>query len=351
MALNDEIPNAAPGSDERDPGLGRVYGAAPRDEPPARLDAAILAAARREVGARPRPVSALRAWRVPVSIAAVVVLSVSLATLVREDGGDELFQAVRPDVPRAAPPAARAPQPAEGAAKAEAKEARPAGQGVPSADAPASPPADTRNRDATGTSSRAQERGSSRQSESESAPKADPKPFQDAPEGAGERAASPPPVVDDSARAPAAIMKRSRAPEMPPRPPEAAEATAPEARRPPSASAKAAPTAPSRAMRSERDMPAREDTAGPAMGGAASAPRSTEAQQARDLMSDPMRESAPVLQPRVAAMVKELDVQPPERWLERIQALRRDGQPAEARDLLAEFKRRYPVHPLPPELQ
>jgi resuscitation-promoting factor RpfA len=349
MALNDETRNAAPGSDERDPGLGRVYGAAPRDEPPARLDAAILAAARREVGARPRPVSALRAWRVPVSIAAVVVLSASLVTLVREEGGDELYQAVRPDVPRAAPPAARAPQPAEGAAKAEAREAPPAGQGAPpSADTPASPPADTRNRDATGTSSRAQERGSSRQSEP--APKADPKPFQDAPEGAGERAASPPPVADDSARAPAAIMKRSPAPEMPPRPPKAAEATAPEARRPPSPSAKAAPAAPSRAMRSERDMPAREDAGGPAMGGAASGPRAMEAPRVTGELSAP-RESTPVVQSRVAAMVKELDVQPPERWLERIQALRRDGQSAEAQDLLAEFKRRYPVYPLPPELQ
>ena len=50
-------------------------------------------------------------------------------------------------------------------------------------------------------------------------------------------------------------------------------------------------------------------------------------------------------------MVKELDAQPPEKWLERIQGLRREGQAVEANDLLAEFKRRYPGHPLPPGLQ
>src|SRR5688572_33421171 len=104
MALNDDIRNAAAGSDERDPRLARDYGAAPRDEPPAHLDEAILAAARREVGARPRPLAALRNWRVPVSIAAVVVLSVSLVTLVREEGSDELYQTTRPEVPRPVPP-------------------------------------------------------------------------------------------------------------------------------------------------------------------------------------------------------------------------------------------------------
>src|SRR5688572_31990764 len=125
MARSDDIRNAAAGSDERAPRLARVYGAAPRDEPPAHLDAAILAAARREVGAGPRPLAALRAWRVPLSLAAVVVLSVSLVTLMREEGGDELYQSARPDIPRSAPPAAPAPQPSEDAAKAAAREMSP----------------------------------------------------------------------------------------------------------------------------------------------------------------------------------------------------------------------------------
>ena len=91
MSTNGRIGDGMPGDADRDPGLDRLYRDAPREEPPAHLDAAILAAAHREVGARPRAASArLRAWRVPVSIAAVVVLRVSVVTLVREEGGGQL---------------------------------------------------------------------------------------------------------------------------------------------------------------------------------------------------------------------------------------------------------------------
>ena len=54
---------------------------------------------------------------------------------------------------------------------------------------------------------------------------------------------------------------------------------------------------------------------------------------------------------RVAALVKEFEAQPPEKWLERIEALRREGRKGEADELLAEFKRRFPNHPLPPGLR
>jgi hypothetical protein len=72
---------------ERDATLTAVYRAADQDLPPPALDSAILAAARREVGARPRPVGHGfgHAWRAPLSIAAVIVLSVSLVTLMREE--------------------------------------------------------------------------------------------------------------------------------------------------------------------------------------------------------------------------------------------------------------------------
>jgi hypothetical protein len=72
---------------ERDARLTAIYRAAAQDAPPAALDAAILAAARREVGARPRPAGfAFRSsWRTSLSIAAVIVLSVSLVTLMREE--------------------------------------------------------------------------------------------------------------------------------------------------------------------------------------------------------------------------------------------------------------------------
>lgn len=98
MALN-------PGSDmEHDATLAAAYRAGAHEEPPAHLDDAIRAAARREAGAGPQRISRLRAWRVPVSLAAVVVLSVTVVLMVREEGGDRL----EPAPPRVAvaPPSA-----------------------------------------------------------------------------------------------------------------------------------------------------------------------------------------------------------------------------------------------------
>jgi hypothetical protein len=53
----------------------------------------------------------------------------------------------------------------------------------------------------------------------------------------------------------------------------------------------------------------------------------------------------------VAALLKEFEPQPPEKWLERIEALKREGRQAESDEMLAEFKRRFPTHPLPPGLR
>ncbi len=81
----------------RDAALTAIYRAAPADVPPATLDAAILAAARREVRARPREAGfSFRSLRVPMSIAAVLALSVSLVTLMREEA-PELTEPPRAD--------------------------------------------------------------------------------------------------------------------------------------------------------------------------------------------------------------------------------------------------------------
>jgi len=71
----------------RDAKLAALYRAAAREEPPPALDDAIRAAARRAVASRPQRVSKsfIRAWRVPLSIAAVMVLTVSLVTIMREE--------------------------------------------------------------------------------------------------------------------------------------------------------------------------------------------------------------------------------------------------------------------------
>jgi len=97
-----------------DPDLARLYREASREAPPPHLDAQILAAAHREAGSRPRaigdgagedaysPVAKHRSWRVPLALAAVIVLSVSILTL-------------SPEIRDVAPPeraeTARAPQP------------------------------------------------------------------------------------------------------------------------------------------------------------------------------------------------------------------------------------------------
>jgi hypothetical protein len=65
--------------------LSRLYRDAARPEPPRALDDAILAAARRATGERPQNLRSSRRWSVPFALAATVVLSVSITTLVYEE--------------------------------------------------------------------------------------------------------------------------------------------------------------------------------------------------------------------------------------------------------------------------
>jgi hypothetical protein len=61
-------------AEREDDKLAERYRALGREEPPAGLDARILAAARRAASARP----GLRRWALPLSLAAVIVLSVTV---------------------------------------------------------------------------------------------------------------------------------------------------------------------------------------------------------------------------------------------------------------------------------
>ena len=65
----------------QDKQISRAYQALDKETTPSALDEHILAAARREAGSRPQKVSFSRRWAVPVSVAAVIVLSVSLFTM------------------------------------------------------------------------------------------------------------------------------------------------------------------------------------------------------------------------------------------------------------------------------
>jgi hypothetical protein len=71
--------------------ISSLYQKASAEQPPAHLDAAILAAAKREVHAKPRSLSPFSTkWTLPFSLAAVVVLSVSIITLVQKESPMEM---------------------------------------------------------------------------------------------------------------------------------------------------------------------------------------------------------------------------------------------------------------------
>ena len=82
-----------PGTDmnmEHDAQLAADYRRAAEEMPPAALDERIRAAARREVGAGPRRASRRPAWQVPLSLAAVVLLSVTVVLMMRDGGVDRV---------------------------------------------------------------------------------------------------------------------------------------------------------------------------------------------------------------------------------------------------------------------
>lgn len=95
--------------DLRDPNVDRAYRETPPDEPPPELDERIRAAARRAVGTRPRSLeqqasderrrSWASRWRVPLSVAATLVIAATLTVMVQEEER-------RPAAPATAPASA-----------------------------------------------------------------------------------------------------------------------------------------------------------------------------------------------------------------------------------------------------
>jgi hypothetical protein len=108
--------------------LSRTYRSAAQDEPPADLDAAIRAAARREVQARPQPLGRfqLRRWRTPLAAAAVVVLSVSTVMVSMHERPDEWPQAQSVVIPQlGGAPSVEPQMPADQPSKPEVEAAAP----------------------------------------------------------------------------------------------------------------------------------------------------------------------------------------------------------------------------------
>ena len=332
---------------DRDPGLDRVYALGEREEPPARLDDAIRAAARREVGARPAlQGKTRRAWYVPVSLAAVLVLSVTLVTLMREEGADRFdvpppAAVPPPDVSEKTPPHALRSEPAP------APKGAPAARGItPPPLAAAIPETDVRR----------------------------------------ERAATE--VRDDRSRQVESVLSRAQtsrtpsgatveegqlaAPSRPTTPPVQAQekaAVSKEVNQGPAAagtmSDRAAPFAMSPAARSAVPADPVARRAEPGLGSGASpefaaGSPSQEAQPkvvpppAKPMVVPPtVKPASPPTEVGTGALASRARVwagfepQPPEKWIERIEELRRTGREAEAREMLEEFKKRFPEHRLP----
>ena len=330
---------------ERDARLEALYHAATRDEPTQALDDAIRAAARRAVSSKPRsavsPFS--RAWGVPVSIAAVIVLSVSLVVVIR----DEAPEMVKP--PRADAPATSAERRQEPVASDRASS-------VPEASPPPKP------KQSNGIRLDA--------------------PQQALPPDAGIRDnAAPPsamqPQKDERAMgqlrpAPSLLAKRSPAEAFP----------APGAARDKASASDEQPSLPPKEeMRRDDDAVSESKTHSERNQSQAKATPSvsaeTKTQRQRELEADSADSTprarvaaAPESNPAAAAVAAPpvsgtmakpaspaadamqgyVDL-PPEKWLERIADLRKQGRIEEAKASFTAFRKRYPEHPLPAALK
>lgn len=322
-----------PNDTEHDVKLAALYRAAGDEQPPPVLDDAIRAAAHRAVASRPRLAGSpfIRSWRVPLSVAAVVVLSVSVVTLMREESPE---MADTPGVDTSAPRStAQSGRSTEDYAATVAGELAPAerksqGLGLKPPQ-PSSSSAIGIRREADSVSSVAKLRKEATAAERLDADvspvlpgkKVIPEAF---PGTTGMRdnqpaasAEQPRQAVKEDARRDSAASGPQRSSAVPPAPLEA--------------KAQAGSEAGSSLREPERMR----------------APVSPAAKPATPSIAKPLPQSAP----QIAGAVQAYAGLPPEKWLAYIEELRRQGRLEEAKVSLAEFRKSYPNYPLPAGLK
>ncbi|MFO0252681.1 MAG: hypothetical protein ACK52V_01050 [Betaproteobacteria bacterium] len=109
----------------RDPQLEAAYRAGSAELPLPRLDERIRAAARREAGSGPRALGVPPRWRAPFAMAAVLVLSLGLVLILRDQGADRLDGPPLASTETTPRPAAADPVPAAPPAAASASPSAP----------------------------------------------------------------------------------------------------------------------------------------------------------------------------------------------------------------------------------
>lgn len=346
MALSDHDKGAIrdPG---RDPVLDRLYAESAREEPPARLDAAIRAAARRAVGARPRSLGAIvRAWRMPVSVAAILVLSASLVLLMKEEGADRFYEAPSPAVLQ--PEVAEDTQPDASPSQASRVPQGTATQSAAERAPPPAPPKEAqtarRERPAPGTRNdlrRQTESVVSGVEPSQGPPAAS---AEERPSKAQESTGSPPEANDGLLAAGKALRsERAARPAAPPPAKSVAQGEALAKRTEPEAGARGS-------LDQAAQSPYLQQEAGTPL---------ADARPPAKPMTSPRVQAKPApsfAEPGAGALASRVPIwsgferQPPDKWVAYIEELRRAGRETEAREMLEELRKRFPDYPLPAPL-
>jgi len=330
------------------------YRAESQEDPSAHVDDAIRAHARRAVGARPRSAGSPfgGSWRVPLSIAAVLVLSVTLTVMVTRQ---------EKHLPSAEQPAARDTLSEHAPAAAPAETQTPQAESQP-------PPAAKPSADAKENAL-----GKRHKSRATRAPEQQAPPAKDL-----SRAPTPAPSFDESA-ARGELKKQAEpfpaSPAAPvPAPPAAAPPPTPGAA--PSPRAEPAPSSvpESKVMAPAAPVPEQERDSIAAGGAAVDAPRQRSLADAgvKPLSSNAAQAPAKLkaeeatgsLEARVAPQRRQAAAEEtqtraasaaapwesdPKAWLRHIETLVRDKRMTEARDSLKAFRQRYPSYQLPAE--
>ena len=295
--------------DPQDKNLAALYREASQEQPPAGLDARILAAARATASPAvgTRPASGVNRWKLPVVLATLAVMTTTITLLVQDEEAGRLD---KPDTTLRKPPPAPAP--------AASEPAGPTG----SAAAPAPKPVEARRKEAMPPQAQ------------DSAPPP----------------AAPPPAVREeasAAKAEAAVPEAARSIGG-----LSAEKKATQSA--PAADALGSAGAPANAAKVQvfKDQPALENAQQPQIQVAPRAALPPASAPVAAPAPAPYIVPAPAAAPARRADSGERDAaRTPEQWIAEIRRLLAEGRSAAAEASLSEFRKRYPYYTLPEDLK